>query len=59
MLEKRRVRMSFSCFLVSAMARPRIAGTDSSSGPNEPASSRKPSALLNTPRLMAIMWLAG
>ena len=31
----------------------------SSSGPNEAPRSAKPSALLNTPRLMVNMWLAG
>ena len=41
------------------MATPRITGTDSSIGQNAAVTSPKPSALLNTPRLMVTKWVAG
>ena len=48
-----------SCLRSSAIAVPTITGTASSSGQKLADRSPKPSALLNTPRLMMNMWLAG
>ena len=36
-----------------------MTGTDSSIAQNAPVRTANPSALLNTPRLMATLWVAG